>query len=110
MGTVHCMGDTFDVDAMVNRFRERATAVRSRGMPPLEGADRVSARVELVSGPRDKYFPLSESRAMARALPDGRLTVTSTLDHVDLRPSLSEAGDALAFNNFVRRTLRRARP
>ena len=34
------MGDTFDVDAMVNRFRERATAVRSRGMPPLEGADR----------------------------------------------------------------------
>ena len=34
------MGDEFDVDAMVNRFRERATAVRSRGMPPLEGADR----------------------------------------------------------------------
>ncbi len=40
MGTVLCMGDEFDVDAMVNRFRERATAVRSRGMPPLEGADR----------------------------------------------------------------------
>ncbi len=34
------MEDEFDVDAMVNRFRERATAVRSRGMPPLEGADR----------------------------------------------------------------------
>lgn len=34
------MGDEFDVDAMVNRFRERATAVRSRGMPPIEGADR----------------------------------------------------------------------
>ena len=34
------MGDEFDVDAMVNRFRERATAVRSRGMPPLEGPDR----------------------------------------------------------------------
>ena len=25
---------------MVNRFSERATAVRSRGMPPLKGADR----------------------------------------------------------------------
>jgi len=36
------MEDEFDVDAMVNRFRERATAVRSRGMPPLEGADRRS--------------------------------------------------------------------
>lgn len=34
------MGDEFDVDAMVSRFRERATAVRSRGMPPLEGDDR----------------------------------------------------------------------
>jgi len=34
------MEDDFDVDAMVNRFRERATAVRSRGMPPLEGVDR----------------------------------------------------------------------
>jgi hypothetical protein len=30
----------FDVDAMVARFRERAKAVRSRGVPPLEGADR----------------------------------------------------------------------
>jgi len=34
------MGDEFDVEAMVIRFRERATAVRSRGMPPIEGADR----------------------------------------------------------------------
>ena len=30
----------FDVEAMVSRFRERAKAVRSRGVPPLEGADR----------------------------------------------------------------------
>ncbi|HEV3401052.1 MAG TPA: hypothetical protein VG078_04450 [Acidimicrobiales bacterium] len=34
------MEDQLDVDAMVNRFRERARAVRSRGVPPLEGADR----------------------------------------------------------------------
>jgi len=40
MDTVRGMGDEFDVDAMVSRFRERATAVRSRGMPPLEGVDR----------------------------------------------------------------------
>jgi len=30
----------FDVEAMVARFKERAKAVRSRGVPPLEGADR----------------------------------------------------------------------
>ena len=34
------MADEFDADAMIRRFRERAGAVRSRGMPPLEGADR----------------------------------------------------------------------
>jgi hypothetical protein len=34
------MAEELDVDAMVARFRERARAVRSRGVPPLEGADR----------------------------------------------------------------------
>jgi hypothetical protein len=29
-----------DVDAMLERFRDRAKAVRNRGMPPVEGADR----------------------------------------------------------------------
>ena len=34
------MGDRLDVDAMIQRFRERAEAVRNRPMPPLEGPDR----------------------------------------------------------------------
>ncbi len=34
------MAEEFDVDAMIGRFRERAAAVKSRGIPPLEGADR----------------------------------------------------------------------
>ena len=34
------MGDDFDIDAMIERFRERAQAVKNRGMPPIEGADR----------------------------------------------------------------------
>lgn len=32
--------DGLDVDAMIERFKERARAVRSRGVPPLEGAER----------------------------------------------------------------------
>jgi hypothetical protein len=32
--------DDLDVDAMIQRFRERAKAVRSRGVPPLEGEER----------------------------------------------------------------------
>jgi len=30
----------FDVDAFIERFRQRATAVRERGIPPLEGQAR----------------------------------------------------------------------
>src|SRR5437660_787613 len=34
------MADSFDVDAMVARFQERAKAVRDRPLPPLEGTAR----------------------------------------------------------------------
>lgn len=34
------MADEFDLEAMIGRFRERAAAVKSRGIPPLEGPDR----------------------------------------------------------------------
>ena len=34
------MADQFDPQAMVERFRARADAVRSRGLPPVEGPDR----------------------------------------------------------------------
>ena len=38
--TVPDMAGEFDVDAMIARFRERARAVKNRGMPPVEGAER----------------------------------------------------------------------
>ena len=34
------MGDTLDVDAMIQRFRDRAHAVRERPLPPIAGAER----------------------------------------------------------------------
>jgi hypothetical protein len=34
------MGDTLDVDAMLQRFRERAQAVRERTLPPVGGEER----------------------------------------------------------------------
>jgi len=30
----------FDVQAMIERFRERAKVVRNRGVPPIEGPER----------------------------------------------------------------------
>ncbi len=32
----------FDVDAMIQRFRERAEAVRRRNIPPVEGKERAA--------------------------------------------------------------------
>jgi hypothetical protein len=34
------MGDTLDVEAMIQRFRERAQAVRERPLPPVAGEER----------------------------------------------------------------------
>lgn len=34
------MADGLDIDAMLQRFRERATAVRKRPLPPVAGEER----------------------------------------------------------------------
>lgn len=34
------MADSLDVDAMLQRFRDRAAAVRQRPLPPVAGAER----------------------------------------------------------------------
>jgi hypothetical protein len=34
------MADQLDVDAMLQRFRDRASAVRDRPLPPVAGAER----------------------------------------------------------------------
>ena len=40
-GTVLVMADTLDVDAMIQRFRDRAKAVRQRTLPPVAGEERL---------------------------------------------------------------------
>ncbi len=35
------MADELDPQAMIKRFQERAKAVKSRGLPPVEGAERM---------------------------------------------------------------------
>ena len=71
------MADDLDVDAMIQRFRERAKAVRNRGVPPLEGEERrryvEQARLDFMD-----YAMLGDA---AGSLEDGILTL-----RVDLRP------------------------
>lgn len=34
------MADEFDIDALIERFRDRAAAVRNRPLPPVAGEER----------------------------------------------------------------------
>jgi len=72
------MAEELDVDAMLQRFRERAKAVRRRGLPPLEGPERKrfadQARIDFMD-----YAIIGDADA---SLEDGVLTL-----RIDLRPS-----------------------
>jgi len=67
----------FDPSALIERFRERAKAVRSRGVPPLEGPDR-KRFMEAAQQDFMDYAMLGDATA---TLEDGILVL-----RVDLRP------------------------
>ncbi len=76
------MADEFDVDAMIARFRERAAAVRRRGLPPVEGDERrrIMEQMQL------DYMDFAILGDAAASLDDGVLTL-----RVDLRPPEARA-------------------
>jgi pimeloyl-ACP methyl ester carboxylesterase len=78
-------------------------------LSPLAGDERVNVPVELISGPHDEYFPLSETYAIGRIAPQARVTVSGALDHVEPVPSFRDLPAFLRVNGFVVRTLREAR-
>ena len=71
------MSDDFDPQQMVLRFRERAEAVKRRGLPPVEGPERQrfleAARIDF-----QDYAMLGDATA---TLEDGILRLA-----IDLRP------------------------
>src|ERR671911_664258 len=78
-------------------------------LSPLAGERRLDVPVELISGPRDKYFPVSESRAVVRIAPQARVTVSEALDHVELSSSARDLPSLLLIDGFLVRSLREAR-
>jgi hypothetical protein len=71
------MAETFDPQAMITRFQERAASVRRRGLPPVEGAERqlIKEQMEL------DYMDFAILGDANTTLDNGILTLT-----VDLRP------------------------
>ena len=69
--------DGFDPQAMITRFQERAQAVRTRGLPPVEGPERQRFREQ---AQRD-FMDFSIIGDAEATFADGILTL-----RVDLRP------------------------
>ncbi|HUY43136.1 MAG TPA: hypothetical protein VMU98_05170 [Acidimicrobiales bacterium] len=71
------MSDVFDPQHMIARFRERAEAVKRRGLPPIEGPERLRF-VEAARLDFQDYAMLADAVA---TLDDGVLRL-----EIDLRP------------------------
>lgn len=77
------MADSFDVDAMLERFRERAAAVKQRNLPPVAGEERTRF-IEQAQRDFQDFAIVGDAEA---TLDDGILTL-----RVDLRPPEEREG------------------
>jgi len=76
-GIVGTMSDSLDIDAMLDRYRERAKAVKSRPMPPVEGVE----RRRLMERAQVDFMDFAIIGDAVGTLEDGVLTL-----RIDLRP------------------------
>ena len=72
------MADDLDVDAMLQRFRDRAAAVRNRPLPPIAGEER-TAFIRQAQLDFQDFAIIGDAAATVE---DGVLTL-----RIDLRPS-----------------------
>ena len=79
------MPPELDVDAMLQRFRARAHAVRQRGVPPIEGAD----RKRFVDQARTDFMDYAMIGDAVATLEGGILTLA-----IDLRPDSARQAEA----------------
>ena len=76
------MADALDVDAMIQRFRERASAVKTRPLPPVAGAERTHFLEQAQIDFQD-FAIIGDAVA---TIEDGTLVL-----RVDLRPASAES-------------------
>jgi hypothetical protein len=77
------MADELDVGAMLERFRERAKAVRARGLPPVEGPE----RKKFLERAQLDYMDFAMIGDATGSVDDGFLVL-----RVDLRPPEARGG------------------
>jgi hypothetical protein len=72
------MADSLDLDAMLQRFRDRAHAVKNRPLPPVAGDER-ALFIEQAQNDFQDFAIIGDATA---TVDDGVLTLT-----IDLRPT-----------------------
>ena len=77
------MADSLDIDAMIQRFRERAAAVKSRPLPPVAGAE----RQRFLEQAQTDFMDFAIVGDAVATLEDGILVL-----RVDLRPPEDSSG------------------
>ena len=78
------MAEDLDIDAMLERFRERAAAVRQRNLPPVGGDER-TAFIKQAQTDFQDYAMIGDA---AGAVEDGFLVL-----RIDLRPPEAREGE-----------------
>jgi dienelactone hydrolase len=91
-------------DELFAALPEAVRAVIAR-LSPINDAHRLAMPIELATAPADKYVPVAESEALARAAPRGRVTVTSALEHAEPQLSLGKLGDVVRLEAWAARAL-----
>jgi len=74
-------------------------------LSPVRAAANLDAPVEIATAPRDAYFPVGESLALAAAAPNVRLTVTTALAHAVPTMSLRSVAGVARLHGFFARSL-----
>ncbi|AHY48275.1 Alpha/beta hydrolase family (plasmid) [Rubrobacter radiotolerans] len=74
-------------------------------LSPIDGAGRLEAPVELVTGREDRYFPVSESYRLRSVAPERVVTVTEVLDHSEIQVSPDTLPDFARLVAFAGRGL-----
>jgi hypothetical protein len=77
------MAETLDVEAMIQRFRDRAHAVRNRTLPPVAGEE----RMQFIRQAEIDYQDFAIVGDAEGSIEDGVLVL-----RVDLRPKDSDSG------------------
>jgi hypothetical protein len=77
------MGESLDVDGMIQRFRDRAAAVKARPLPPVAGAE----RQHFLRQAQVDYQDFAIIGDATGAIEDGVLVL-----RIDLRPPEARGG------------------